>query len=67
MKRLQYGLTAVLVAGLLAATSAPSPAEPITPEMDAWMKAAKLGPYDKGKEDWAAIVAKAKKEGEVVV
>ena len=67
MKRLQYGLTAVLVAGLLAATSGPVSAEPITPEMDAWMKAAKLGPYDKGKEDWAAIVAKAKKEGEVVV
>ncbi len=67
MKRLHYGLTAVLVAGLLAAISAPAPAEPITPEMDAWMKAAKLGPYDTGKEDWAAIVAKAKKEGEVVV
>ncbi len=65
MKRLQYALSAALVAGLMAV--GPVSAEPITPAMDAWMKAAKLGPYDKGKEDWAAIVAKAKKEGEVVV
>ena len=54
MKHFQYGLSAALVAGLMA--TAPVSAEPITPEMDAWMKAAKLGPYDKGKEDWADIV-----------
>ena len=65
MKQMQYALSAALFAGILAV--APVSAEPVTPEMDAWMKAAKLGPYDKGKEDWASIVAKAKKEGEVVV
>ena len=67
MKRLQYGLSAVLVAGLLTATSAPATAAPVPPEMDAWLKAAKLGPYDTGKENWAEIVKKAKAEGEVVV
>ena len=34
--------------------------------MEAWLKAAKLGPYDKD-ENWKEIVAKAKAEGEVVV
>ena len=37
------------------------------PEMDAWLKSAKLGPYDKGTEDWKAIVKRAEKEGQVVV
>ncbi len=36
------------------------------PEMDAWLKTAKLGPYDKA-ENWDDIVAGAKAEGEVVV
>lgn len=36
------------------------------PEMDAWLKSAKLGPYDKT-ENWDDIVAAAKAEGEVVV
>ena len=38
----------------------------VPPEMDAWLKAAKLGPYDKD-ENWDDIVAGAKAEGEVVV
>lgn len=37
-----------------------------TPEMEAWLKASKLGAYDKN-ENWDDIIAKAKKEGEVVV
>lgn len=37
------------------------------PEMDAWLQASKLGPYDTGAEDWDAIVAAARREGEVVV
>jgi iron(III) transport system substrate-binding protein len=36
------------------------------PEMEAWLKASKLGPYNKN-ENWSEIVANAKKEGEVVV
>ena len=37
------------------------------PEMVEWMKAAKLGPYDKGKQDWDEIKKLAFEEGEVVV
>ncbi len=40
---------------------------PPSPEMDAWMKAAKLGPYDTGKHDWAEIEKKAKEEGALVI
>lgn len=47
---------------ITAANAGPKP----PPEMDAWLKAAKLGPYDKD-ENWDDIVAKAKAEGEVVV
>ena len=35
--------------------------------MDAWLKAAELGPYAPAKQDWAAIEAAARKEGKVVV
>ncbi len=38
----------------------------IPPEMEAWLKASKLGAYNKN-ENWDEIVANAKKEGEVVV
>lgn len=36
------------------------------PEMEAWLKASKLGAYNKN-ENWSEIIANAKKEGEVVV
>ena len=36
-------------------------------EMDAWMKAAQLGPYDTGSHDWAEIEKMANKEGKVVI
>jgi len=45
--------------------AAKQPAPP--PEMDAWMKLAKLGPYDAKPQDWAQIEAAAKKEGEVII
>jgi len=37
------------------------------PEMEKWLKASKLGPYDESPQDWTAIEQSAKKEGEVVV
>ncbi|MBF0276352.1 MAG: extracellular solute-binding protein [SAR324 cluster bacterium] len=37
------------------------------PEMDSWLKQAKLGPYDTTQENWEEIVKKATEEGEVVV
>ena len=63
-------LTTALIAGamsvsVLATTSAHAAMKP-TPEMEAWLKASKLGAYNKD-ENWAEIVANAKKEGEVVV
>ena len=29
------------------------------PEMESWLKLAKLGPYDTGKENWDEVVKKA--------
>ena len=68
MKHLITRLSAVLMAGLFALSfiSATNAASKPPPEMEAWLKAAKLGPYDKD-ENWKEIVAKAKAEGEVVV
>ncbi len=37
------------------------------PAVDAWLKQAELGPYRKAADDWAAIEAAARQEGEVVV
>ncbi len=37
------------------------------PEMDAWLKEAKLGPYEETPQNWDEIEANAKEEGEVVV
>ena len=68
MKHLTARLPAVLMACLFAvsfvtaANAGPKP----PPEMEAWLKAAKLGPYDKA-ENWDDVIAKAKAEGEVVV
>ena len=68
MKHLITRLSAILVAGLFALsfiTAANAASEP-PPEMEAWLKAAKLGPYDKD-ENWKEVIAKAKAEGEVIV
>ena len=68
MKNLITRLPAVLLAAVFALsfiTTANAASQP-PPEMEAWLKAAKLGPYDKD-ENWKEIVAKAKAEGEVVV
>lgn len=68
MKHRVLRLPALLMAGLFTlsviagANATPKP----PPEMEAWLKAAKLGPYDKA-ENWDDIVAMAKAEGEVVV
>ncbi len=37
------------------------------PEMDAWLKEAKLGPYEESPQNWEEIERLAKEEGEVVV
>jgi iron(III) transport system substrate-binding protein len=37
------------------------------PEMEEWLKAAKLGPYEESPQDWAEIERLAKQEGRVVV
>jgi iron(III) transport system substrate-binding protein len=59
-------LAAATVA-MLALIAVPASAQEVSPELDAWMKANALGPHMMGAEDWDAIVAKAKEEGEVVV
>ena len=69
MKHRRLRLPSLLMAGLftLSVISGANAAPKQPPEMDAWLKAAKLGPYDKSPEDWDEIVAKAKQEGEVIV
>ncbi len=37
------------------------------PEMEKWLKEAKLGPYEEHPQNWKEIEAKAREEGEVVV
>ena len=68
MKHLIARVPAVLMACLFAVSfvTAANAASKPPPEMEAWLKAAKLGPYDKA-ENWDDVVAKAKAEGEVVV
>jgi len=56
-------MASVVSISILASTQA-NAATP--PEMEAWLKASKLGAYNKN-ENWGEIVANAKKEGEVVV
>jgi len=56
---------AVLVSVPMAAMAASQPAPP--PEMDAWLKAAKLGPYAQSPQDWDEITRKANEEGELVI
>lgn len=68
MKHVVTRLSAVLMAGLFALSfiTAANAASKPPPEMEAWLKAAKLGPYDKD-ENWDEVIAKAKAEGEVIV
>jgi len=68
MKRLSSRVPILLAAGLLVSTGAWAASQPAPPpEMDAWLKAAKLGPYDTSPQDWAEIERKANEEGEVIV
>jgi iron(III) transport system substrate-binding protein len=55
-----------------AATAAPNPTDTAVPEpsltaAEEWAKANGVGPFQPAEEDWAAIEAAAKEEGEVVV
>ena len=65
-KKLLSTILAAAAASLLAVSSE-SVAQTMTPELDAWLKSAQLGPYAAASENWDDVVAKAKKEGEVVV
>lgn len=67
---LSKGLLSTILAAATASlltVSSESVAQTMTPELDAWLKSAELGPYAAASEDWNEVVAKAKKEGEVVV
>lgn len=56
------------LAGLtLALGTGQATGQTVTPETDAWLKSAQLGPYAPASEDWDEVVAKAKAEGEVVI
>jgi len=59
----------LLLAGtvlLFAGAQEETPTHEYSPEMDAWLKEAELGPYE-GTQDWTEIEAKAREEGEVIV
>ncbi len=58
---------AAVTAGFLAAGTSVTVAQEMTPELDSWLKTNELGKYSDGTEDWDAIVAAAKAEGEVVI
>jgi len=60
-------LTCCLVLAALFLATGVTAEEPYPPEMDEWLKAAKLGPYDESPQNWAEIEKLAKEEGEVVV
>ena len=55
----------LMLGGLAQAQMASQPTPP--PEMDAWLKQAKLGSYDTGKHDWAEIEKLAMEEGELII
>ena len=65
-KRFLSGTIAVVAAALLAVSST-SFAQTSSPELDAWLKSAELGPYAPAEENWDEVIAKAKQEGEVVI
>jgi iron(III) transport system substrate-binding protein len=54
-------------AATLTMFGAASIAQEVSPELDTWLQANKLGTYSDGTEDWDDIVAKAREEGEVIV
>ena len=63
-------VSSTVIAIVFAVLTSASPqllAQDITPELDTWLKANKLGSYADGSENWDDIVAKARQEGEVVV
>ncbi|MCR8725092.1 ABC transporter substrate-binding protein [Frigidibacter sp. ROC022] len=57
---------AILFAALMASPTL-AVSQAASPEVEAWLKAAELGPYAPEAENWDAIVEKAKEEGEVVI
>lgn len=57
---------APLVAGALALAGAAFAQDKVTPEIDAWLKSAQLGPYDVN-ENWDEVIKKAKAEGKLVI
>ena len=70
MRHMIRRLAATLCAGVLASvpvaaqtTSQPAP----PPEMDAWLKTAKLGPYAESPQNWSEIERKAREEGSLVI
>jgi iron(III) transport system substrate-binding protein len=70
MKRLTGSLAITVCAGILAwaptIASADSHMKPPA-EMEAWLKAAKLGAYAETPQNWAEIEKLAKQEGEVII
>lgn len=64
MKRRTSWLASGLIAGLLAVGAVGAAA---AQGNQAWLKAAQLGPHAPAAQDWAAIEAAARKEGEVVI
>ena len=71
MTKKNMGLSVKLLAGffiiIILNFSTASAIQKPPPEMESWLKLAKLGPYDTGKENWDEVVKKATEEGEVVV
>jgi iron(III) transport system substrate-binding protein len=61
--KLLAGFFIIFIINLSTVSAIPKP--PL--EMESWLKIAKLGPYDTGKENWDEIVKKATEEGEVIV
>ncbi|MBE9553179.1 MAG: extracellular solute-binding protein, partial [Proteobacteria bacterium] len=67
MRHMIRRLAVILCVGVFAsaamAASQPAP----SPEMDAWLKAAKLGGYAESPQNWDEIERKAKEEGSLVI
>ena len=61
--KILVGFIIFFILNLSSSSAIPKP----PPEMESWLKMAKLGPYDTGKENWDEIVKKATEEGEVIV
>jgi iron(III) transport system substrate-binding protein len=67
LEKLASKALAAAVAATMTFVGAQSSAQDISPELDAWLQANKLGAYSDDTEDWDDIVAKAREEGEVIV